>query len=56
MRSIGWIGGGPITVIEALMESVTNQGTLVMPTQSTDNGEPSNWSRPAVPQEWWQII
>ncbi len=56
MKSIGWIVGGAITVIDALMEAVTDQGTLVMPTQSSDNGEPSNWSRPAVPEEWWQTI
>ena len=56
MTSIGWIVGGPVTVISALMEAVSKKGTLVMPTQSGDNGEPSNWKRPAVPEEWWQII
>ena len=56
MKSIGWIIGGAITVIDALMESVSDQGTLVMPTQSTGNGEPSNWSRPPVPENWWQTI
>lgn len=56
MRSIGWIVGGPVTVIAALMEAVTKEGTLVMPTQSTGNGEPSQWQHPAVPQNWWQII
>jgi len=56
MQSIGWIVGGPVTVISALMEAVSDEGTLVMPTQSGDNGEPSNWKRPAVPEDWWQII
>ena len=56
MQSIGWIVGGPVTVISALMEAVSDDGTLVMPTQSGDNGEPSNWKRPAVPEDWWQII
>jgi aminoglycoside 3-N-acetyltransferase len=56
MKSIGWIVGSSVTVISALMEAVSDKGTLVMPTQSGDNGEPSNWSRPAVPEDWWQII
>lgn len=56
MRSIGWTVGGAVTVIAALKETVTEEGTLVMPTQSTDNGEPSQWQHPAVPEEWWDII
>ncbi|MGY5872814.1 MAG: AAC(3) family N-acetyltransferase [Candidatus Thorarchaeota archaeon] len=56
MQSIGWIVGGAVTVISVLMDAVSEKGTLVMPTQSGDNGEPSNWKRPAVPEDWWQII
>jgi len=56
LRTIGWIVGGAVTVIAALMEAVSDQGTLVMPTQSTDIGEPSRWKHPPVPEEWWQII
>ena len=56
MKSIGWIVGGSVTVIAALMEAISDEGTLVMPTQSSDNGEPSNWRYPAVPEDWWQII
>ena len=56
MKKIGWIVGGAVTVIEAFMEAVTKEGTLVMPTQSTDNGEPSHWQAPAVPEAWWNTI
>lgn len=56
MTSIGWIVGGAVTVISALMEAVSDEGNLIMPTQSGDNGEPSNWKYPAVPESWWQII
>ena len=56
MRSIGWIVGGAVTIIEALMQAVTDNGTIVIPTQSTDNGEPSHWRAPAVPESWWSII
>jgi len=31
-------------------------GTLIMPTFSTDNGEPSNWRHPPVPESWWDTI
>ncbi|MFW9957881.1 MAG: aminoglycoside N(3)-acetyltransferase [Candidatus Odinarchaeota archaeon] len=56
MRSMGWIVGGAVTVIAALMDSVTEEGTLVMPTQTTGNGEPSQWQHPAVPESWWKAI
>ena len=56
MSKIGWVVGGPVTVIEALMEVLGTEGTLVIPAQSTDNSEPSPWQYPAVPESWWQII
>nr|BBH86190.1 AAC(3) family N-acetyltransferase [Thermosporothrix sp. COM3] len=56
LSSLGWVCGGPITVVQALMDALTPDGTLMMPTQSAGNSEPSNWSNPPVPREWWQII
>jgi len=56
MSKIGWIVGGPVTVIDALMEVVSPEGTLILPAHSTDNGEPSPWQYPAVPESWWQTI
>ena len=56
MKKMGWVVGGAVTVIEAFMDALTKDGTLVMPTQSTDNGEPSHWQAPAVPEAWWSII
>ena len=31
LKSMGWIAGGAQAVVEALMETVTGSGTLVMP-------------------------
>ncbi|MFW9996092.1 MAG: aminoglycoside N(3)-acetyltransferase [Candidatus Odinarchaeota archaeon] len=56
MSNMGWIAGGPTAVIEALMDVLTPEGTLVMPAHSGDNSEPSKWGNPPVPETWWQII
>lgn len=56
MSKIGWVVGGPVSVINALMDVITTKGTLVMPTFSTDNTEPKNWKFPPVPESWWVII
>ncbi len=34
LSSLGWVCGGPVTVIQALMDVLTPTGTLVMPTPS----------------------
>lgn len=56
LSKIGWIIGGSIDVVEALMDVVTEEGTLIMPAHSGGNSEPSAWQHPSVPEEWWSII
>ncbi|PHA35866.1 AAC(3) family N-acetyltransferase [Bacillus wiedmannii] len=56
LSSIGWVSGGAVAVVEALMKVITEEGTIIMPTQSSDLSDPKHWSRPPVPEEWWQII
>ncbi len=56
MSKIGWVVGDAPAVIDALMETVTENGTIVMPAHSTGNTEPRNWNYPAVPESWWAII
>lgn len=56
MKAMGWIAGGPQAVVEALMETVTSEGTIVMPAQSAENSEPSYWMMPPVPKDWHQPI
>ncbi|WP_281279669.1 aminoglycoside N(3)-acetyltransferase [Terrilactibacillus laevilacticus] len=56
LRSIGWVSGGPVTVVQALMDVITPEGTLVMPTHSADYCDPETWTNPPVPENWIQII
>lgn len=56
LSKIGWTIGGPVAVIEALLQILTEKGTLVMPTFSGSNSEPSYWENPPVPKDWWELI
>ena len=42
--------------VQALTDALTPDGTLVMPTFTGDNSDPAAWSRPPVPEEWFDII
>jgi len=56
LSSLGWTSGGAVAVVEALMNVVTEKGTIVMPTHSGELSEPKLWENPPVPESWWQII
>ena len=56
LRSMGWVVGGPVAVVNALLGSLGPGGTLVMPTHSGDLTDPSGWSNPPVDSSWWPII
>lgn len=56
LSSLGWVCGGAPTVVRALMDVITEDGTLVMPTHTGNYSDPANWSNPPVPQSWWEII
>jgi aminoglycoside 3-N-acetyltransferase len=56
LSSLGWVCGGPVAVIQALMDVLTPEGTLVMPAHSGEYSDPANWQHPPVPADWWPVI
>lgn len=56
LSSLGWVCGGPQTVVMALEEAVGEDGTLVMPAQSGDWSDPLEWQNPPVPKDWIETI
>ncbi|OLP65669.1 SPBc2 prophage-derived aminoglycoside N(3')-acetyltransferase-like protein YokD [Bacillus pumilus] len=56
LSSIGWVNGGAVAVIQALMDTITEEGTLIMPAQTLELSDPADWIDPPVPQSWWKSI
>jgi len=56
LGSLGWVCGGEVTVIKALLDVVTHSGTVMVPTFSGDYSDPADWSHPPVPPDWIPII
>ena len=56
LSSLGYVCGGAQIVIEALLESVGPEGTIMMPTQSWKNLDPTAGVHWEEPEEWWELI
>lgn len=56
LSSMGFVCGGAQIVIEALLESVGPDGTIMMPTQSWKNLDPTTGVHWEEPEAWWQTI
>lgn len=55
LKAVGRVVGGPVAVIQALMDVVTPAGTIVMPTQSTGYTDPAHWMNPPAPRREWPV-
>ena len=53
---VGFVAGGRQAIVQALLEVIGEQGTLVVPTHTPDNTDPAKWQNPPVPESWWPVI
>lgn len=56
LKSMGYVCGGAQAVIEALIETVGENGTIVMPTQSWKNLAPETGVHGKVDEKDWPLI
>lgn len=56
LSSIGWVNGGAVSVIDALIQIIGKDGTIIMPSQTGDLSDPKDWEKPPVPLSWHQEI
>jgi aminoglycoside 3-N-acetyltransferase len=56
LSAVGWVSGGPVAVIQALLDVLGPSGTLVMPAHTGGNTDPGEWQHPPVPKPWQQVI
>jgi len=59
LRSLGYVIGGAVTVVQALLDVVGPRGTVVVPAFTSGNCDPSRWAltrKAPVPREWWPAI
>jgi aminoglycoside 3-N-acetyltransferase len=56
MKSLGFVVGGSQAVVQALLDAIGPEGTLAVPTHTSDNCDPAGWHNPPVPEAWWPVI
>lgn len=56
LSAVGWVVGGPRTVIDALCEAVGVDGLVAMPSFTSDLCDPAGWSAPPAPEAWLETL
>lgn len=56
LSKLGWVVGGPETVIRALLKLLGPTGNIMMPGQTWKNLDPSKGVHWEQPEEWWPLI
>ena len=52
LKSMGWVIGAEVALLNAILDLIGPQGTLVMPAQTGNLGDPAEWENPPVPSAW----
>jgi aminoglycoside 3-N-acetyltransferase len=56
LSSLGWVCGGEVAVVAALLDALAPDGTLVVPTHTSGNSDPAGWANPPIPHSWWTTV
>jgi aminoglycoside 3-N-acetyltransferase len=56
MKQVGWVCGGSVAIVQALLDVLGPAGTLVVPTHTANNRDPARWRDPNIPRAWWPTI
>jgi aminoglycoside 3-N-acetyltransferase len=56
LSALGFVAGGAVTVIDAVLDAIGAAGTLVIPAQSSDLTDPAQWSNPPIPPHWVDTV
>lgn len=56
LSALGWVCGDAPAVVDALKCVVGESGTVVMPTHSPGNRDPTKMSAPPIPESWYDLV
>jgi aminoglycoside 3-N-acetyltransferase len=56
MKDLGYVVNGPNDLIDAVLETITPKGTMLVSANTSQLTDPSEWKAPAVPKKWIPII
>lgn len=56
LSALGWVSGGVVTVVRALLATLGETGTIVVPTHTSHLTDPARWQHPPVPDDWVPVI
>ena len=56
LSAFGYVIGAERSVVTALLDTLGPDGTLVVPTHSSDLSDPSQWTHPPIPPSWWNTV
>lgn len=56
LSRLGWVCGGSVAALRALLGVLGPTGTVLVPTHTAELSDPATWRNPPVPQAWWTTI